>query len=120
MNALGLIEVVGFVAAICGADAALKAANINLMGISKVGSGIVTVKLCGDVSAVSSAVAAGADAAKKVGELRHTHVIASVSKGVDEGLLTEKRQVDVATVAEFKEQSKRKVKVEAAAEVQNG
>ncbi len=84
MQALGLIEVIGFIAAVEGADAALKAANIKLSGIDKAGGGIMTVKLMGDVSAISSAVAAGGEAAKKVGILRTTHVIA----GADESIIT--------------------------------
>ncbi len=82
MQALGLIEVIGYVTAIEGADAALKAASINLLGITKVGGGIVTIKLMGDVSAVSSAVSAGGEAAKKIGVLRRTHVIASTDESV--------------------------------------
>ena len=84
MQALGLIEVIGFIAAVEGADAALKAANIKLSGIDKAGGGIMTVKLMGDVSAITSAVAAGGEAAKKVGILRTTHVIA----GADENVIT--------------------------------
>lgn len=87
MNALGLIEVLGYPTAIDAADAAAKAANIKLLGISKVGSGIMTVQLSGDVGAINSAVAAGAQSAAKIGKVLHTHVIPRadsqlVSKGI--------------------------------------
>ncbi len=75
MNALGLIEVIGYPCAIDAADAAAKSANIKVLGISKVGSGILTVQLSGDVGAINSAVAAGAASASKVGKVLHTHVI---------------------------------------------
>lgn len=74
-RALGLIEVIGYPTAVTAADAALKAANVNLSTISKVGSGIMTVQLVGDVAAIRSAVEAGAQAAKEIGTLRYTHVI---------------------------------------------
>lgn len=74
-RALGLIEVIGCPTAITAADAALKAANVNLSTITKVGSGIMTVQLVGDVAAIRSAVEAGAEAAKQVGTLRYIHVI---------------------------------------------
>ncbi|HMM21108.1 MAG TPA: BMC domain-containing protein [Selenomonadales bacterium] len=75
-NALGLIETVGLVAAVEAADAAVKAANIRLVGYELTrGGGMVTVKLLGDVGAIKAAVAAGALAAGKVGEVWATHVI---------------------------------------------
>lgn len=74
-RALGLIEVIGYPTAITAADAALKAANVNLSTVTKVGSGIMTVQLVGDVAAIRSAVEAGAEAAKQIGTLRYTHVI---------------------------------------------
>lgn len=74
-GALGLIEVIGYPTAIVAADAALKASNVKLNTISKVGSGIMTVQLTGDVAAIRSAVDAGATAAKEIGILRYTHVI---------------------------------------------
>ena len=75
MQALGLIEVIGYPAAIEAADASMKAANVRLGGITKVGSGIVTVQIFGDVGAVKAAVDAGGKAAEKVGKVRATHVI---------------------------------------------
>lgn len=82
MQALGLIEVVGYPAAIEAADAALKASNIQLSGISKVGSGIMTVQLFGDVGAITAAVQAGGKAAERIGKVRTTHVIPRVDESL--------------------------------------
>ncbi|KUK31146.1 MAG: Microcompartments protein [Thermoanaerobacterales bacterium 50_218] len=76
-EALGLIETIGFVPALEAADAALKAANVRLIGYELArGQGMVTVKVRGDVSAVQAAVQAGSAAASKVGQVVATHVIA--------------------------------------------
>ena len=82
MQALGLIEVIGYPAAIEAADASMKAANVRLGGITKVGSGIVTVQIFGDVGAVKAAVDAGGKAAEKVGKVRATHVIPRADSAV--------------------------------------
>jgi microcompartment protein CcmL/EutN len=74
-EALGLIETRGLVAAIEAADAMCKAANVSLVGTEKIGSGLVTVMVRGDVGAVKSAVESGAGAAGKLGELIASHVI---------------------------------------------
>ncbi len=76
MNALGMIETRGFVAAIEAADAMLKAANVKLLSREKVGGALVTVFVEGDVGAVKAAVDAGAAAAERVGDLVSVHVIA--------------------------------------------
>jgi microcompartment protein CcmL/EutN len=75
-NALGLIETVGLVAAVAAADAAVKAANVELAGyeLSR-GGGLVVVKLFGDVGAVKAAVDAARLAASTVGKVWATHVI---------------------------------------------
>ena len=75
MNALGLIEVIGFPCAVDAADAAAKSASVKILGISKIGSGMLTIQLSGDVGAVESAVSAGALSAQKVGKVLYTHVI---------------------------------------------
>jgi microcompartment protein CcmL/EutN len=75
MEALGLIETKGLVAAIEAADAMVKAANVTLIGYEKIGAGLVTVMVRGDVGAVKAATDAGAAAAQKVGELVSVHVI---------------------------------------------
>lgn len=74
-EALGMIETKGLVGAIEAADAMTKSANVTLMGYEKIGSGLVTVMVRGDVGAVKAATDAGAAAAERVGELRSVHVI---------------------------------------------
>ena len=68
MQALGLIETKGLVALIEAGDAALKSANVQLVGWQKVGSGYVSIMVTGDVAAVKAAVDAGSAAAGKVGD----------------------------------------------------
>ena len=75
MQALGMIETKGLVGAIEAADAMTKSANVTLMGYEKIGSGLVTVMVRGDVGAVKSAVEAGGAAASRLGEVIATHVI---------------------------------------------
>jgi ethanolamine utilization protein EutM len=75
-NALGLIETVGLPTAIEAADAALKAANVRLVGYEKTrGGGLVVVKIRGDVGAVRAAVEAAVISASKVGKIYGYHVI---------------------------------------------
>ena len=74
-EALGMVETRGLVAAIEAADAMVKAANVELIGTEKIGSGLVSVMVRGDVGAVKSAVEAGGAAATKLGEIIATHVI---------------------------------------------
>jgi ethanolamine utilization protein EutM len=74
-EALGMVETRGLVGAIEAADAMVKAANVKLVGKEKVGHGLVTVMVRGDVGAVKASVDAGAAAAKRVGELVSVHVI---------------------------------------------
>ena len=68
-NALGLVETKGLVGAIEAADAMVKSANVQLVGYEKIGSGLVTVMVRGDVGAVKAAVDAGSAAASAVGEI---------------------------------------------------
>ena len=75
MEALGMVETRGLVAAIEAADALVKAANVVLIGSEKIGSGLVSVMVRGDVGAVKAAVDAGAAAAGSLGEIVATHVI---------------------------------------------
>ena len=75
MEALGMVETRGLVAAIEAADAMVKAANIVLVGSEKIGSGLVSIMVRGDVGAVKSAVEAGGAAAARLGEVVATHVI---------------------------------------------
>ena len=74
-EALGMVETRGLVAAIEAADAMVKAANVTLIGTEKIGSGLVSVMVRGDVGAVKSAVEAGEAAAQRLGEIIATHVI---------------------------------------------
>jgi ethanolamine utilization protein EutM len=75
MEALGMIETRGLVALVEASDAMLKAANVALAGWEKIGSGLVTAMVVGDVAAVKAAVDAGAAAAAKVGEVVSVQVI---------------------------------------------
>src|SRR5688572_18273095 len=75
MEALGMIETRGLVSLVEAADAAVKAANVKIVGWEKIGSGLVTVLFRGEVAACRSACDAGAAAAQKVGELVAVHVI---------------------------------------------
>lgn len=74
-EALGMVETKGLVGAIEAADAMTKAANVALVGYEKIGSGLVTVMVRGDVGAVKAAVDAGACAASNVGQVVSQHVI---------------------------------------------
>ena len=74
-EALGMVETRGLTASIEAADQMCKAANVALVGTEKIGSGLVTVMVRGDVGAVKSAVEAGSAAASRLGELVATHVI---------------------------------------------
>ena len=74
-QALGMIETRGLVAAVEAADAMLKAANVELVGTEKIGSGLVSVMVRGDVGAVKAAVEAGQASATRLGEIVAIHVI---------------------------------------------
>ncbi|MCH2212944.1 MAG: BMC domain-containing protein [Fuerstiella sp.] len=75
MEALGMIETKGFVCLLEAVDTMLKAANVEMIGWDKVGSGLVTAFVVGDVGAVKAAVDAGAQAASKIGEVVSVEVI---------------------------------------------
>lgn len=75
MEALGMIETKGLVALIEASDAMLKSANVTLIGWQKIGSGLVTAFVVGDVAAVKAAIDAGAAAAGRVGEVVGVQVI---------------------------------------------
>ena len=74
-EALGLEETRGLVAAIEAADAMVKAADVTLVGTEKIGSGLITVMVRGDVGAVKAATEVGAGAATRLGDLVAVHVI---------------------------------------------
>ena len=75
MEALGMIEAKGFVTLVEATDAMLKAANVTFLGWDKVGSGLVTAFVTGDVAAVKAATDAGANAAGRLGEVLSVQVI---------------------------------------------
>ncbi|MEZ6131945.1 MAG: BMC domain-containing protein [Planctomycetaceae bacterium] len=75
MEALGMIETKGFVCMLEAVDTMLKAANVTMVGWDKVGSGLVTTFIVGDVGAVKAAIDAGAQAASKLGEVVSVEVI---------------------------------------------
>jgi len=75
MEALGMIETKGLVCMIEAVDSMLKSANVQMAGWDKVGSGLVTAFVVGDVAAVKAAVDAGASAASKIGEVVSVQVI---------------------------------------------
>lgn len=91
-EALGLIETRGFVSLVESADAAVKAANVTLVGWEKIGSGYVTVLMRGDVAAVKAATDAGAAAARRVGELISVHVIPRPHGNLDQIFAISPRQ----------------------------
>lgn len=75
-KALGIIEVVGLTLAIEVLDCALKSANVNFYKMEKIGSGIITVMIIGDVASVKAATEAGCSAGEKIGTIRAFNVIA--------------------------------------------
>jgi ethanolamine utilization protein EutM len=95
-EALGLLECRGLVALLEGTDAMLKAANVEMIGWDKAGSGLVTGFVRGDVAAVKAAVDAGAEAAGRVGQVVSVHVIARPHDDLD-GMMPKARKAAVAT-----------------------
>ena len=86
-QALGMVETKGLTGAVEAADAMVKAANVTLIGYEKIGFGLVTVMVRGDVGAVKAATDAGAEAARSVGELVSVHVIPRPHSEVERVLL---------------------------------
>ncbi len=87
-QALGMVETRGLTAAIEAADAMIKSAEVTLVGTEKIGSGLVTVMVRGDVGAVKAATEAGAAAASRLGELVAVHVIPRPHNDVEKILPT--------------------------------
>ena len=85
-DALGMIETRCFPAVVEAADAAVKAAKVELVGYEKIGGGYVTAIVRGDVAAVKAAVEAGVRGAEKVGEVVSVHVIPRPHENVDVAL----------------------------------
>jgi microcompartment protein CcmL/EutN len=82
MAAIGMVETRGLTASIEAADAMLKAADVELVGTEKIGSGLVTVIVKGEVGAVKAATESGQEAASRIGELVAVHVIPSPHQDV--------------------------------------
>lgn len=87
-EALGMVETRGLTAAIEAADAMTKSAEVKLIGTEKIGSGLVTVMVRGDVGAVKAAVESGSEAAGRLGELVAAHVIPRPHSDVEKILPT--------------------------------
>lgn len=85
-EALGMVETRGFVGMVEASDAMVKAAKVTLIGYEKIGGGLVTAIVRGDVAAVKSATDAGAAAARRVGELVSVHVIPRPHESLEERL----------------------------------
>ena len=85
-EALGMIECRGLVAMIEAADAAVKSANVKLVGWEKIDAGLVTAIVRGEVGAVKAAVDAGAAAGRKVGEVLSIHVIPRPHSNIDDAI----------------------------------
>ena len=75
-DSIGLVETKGYVGSVEASDAMVKAANVSLVRQIQIGGGFVTVVVKGDVGSVKAAVEAGSEAAKRVGELVCSHLIA--------------------------------------------
>jgi ethanolamine utilization protein EutM len=82
-NALGMIETKGLVAALEAADAMVKSANVSIVSADRIGGGLVTIVVRGDVGAVKAATDAGAASARKVGEVVSVHVIPRPSSDIE-------------------------------------
>ena len=99
LEALGMVETKGLVALIEASDAMLKSANVTLLGWQKIGSGLVTALVVGDVAAVKAAVDAGAAAAGRVGEVVGVQVIPRPHEDLGSVLpLAGKKQAQTASV----------------------
>lgn len=86
-QALGMIETLGLVGSIEAADAACKAANVKISNYEKIQGGLVSVHVRGDIGAVQAAVDAGAQAARRVGQLVGVHVIPAPVEDIDNNIL---------------------------------
>ena len=91
-KALGVFETIGFVPAVTGADAALKSAEVELIGCRYIGSGLVSVLLLGDVSSVKVAVESGCSAAEQVGSVKSQTVIARTADGLEFVVVDDKQK----------------------------
>lgn len=116
MQALGLIETIGLIAAIESADAMLKAADVNLLEKTYVGGGLVSIAVTGDVAAVKAAVDAGGAAVRNINDtlLVSQHVIPRPHEELDNIIVSAVPLKDrnIPTVAPAKNQSEDETTVE--------
>ncbi len=120
-KAVGLIETIGLAAAIEAADAAVKAANVTLLGYEYTkGEGMITVKVVGDVGAVKAAVSAGTTAAFRIGQVKSCHVIPrphheieTLIKQIDRGPAAEKAKEEKPKAARPKSEPQKKTTAKA-------
>lgn len=122
-EALGLIEVTGFLGAVVAADTCLKAANVELIQCEVIKGGLTTVELTGDVGAINAAIEAGKAATESLGCLVSSHVIARMSEETKSLFVPteqEKEEIiqeviqeiaEVATITDSTEQKLREMKV---------
>ncbi|CAM2361635.1 BMC domain-containing protein [Listeria seeligeri] len=122
-EALGLIEVTGFLGAVVAADTCLKAANVELIQCEVIKGGLTTVELTGDVGAVNAAIEAGKAATESLGCLVSSHVIARMSEETKSLFVPteqEKEEIiqeviqeiaEVTTITDSTEQKLREMKV---------
>lgn len=118
-EALGLIEVTGFLGAVVAADTCLKAANVELIRCEVIKGGLTTVELTGDVGAVNAAVEAGKAATESLGCLISSHVIARLSEETKSFFVQTEEAIkeaipeiaEVKTTIDFTEQKLREMKV---------
>ncbi len=96
MEALGVIETKGLVPLVEASDAMLKAANVTLIGWTKIGSGLVSAMVVGDVAAVKAAIDAGAAAAARVGEVAGVQVIPRPHEDLSQ-ILPQRKSVPAAS-----------------------
>lgn len=118
-EALGLIEVTGFLGAVVAADTCLKAANVELIRCEVIKGGLTTVELTGDVGAVNAALEAGKAATESLGCLISSHVIARLSEETKSLFVQTEEAIkeaipeiaEVKTTIDFTEQKLREMKV---------
>ncbi|WP_373470763.1 BMC domain-containing protein [Carnobacterium alterfunditum] len=106
-KALGLIEVRGMLGAILAADAALKAANVELLGNYSIRGGLTTVELLGDVAAVYAAVEAGVDSVKDMNLLISSHVIPRLDDQVERLLMKEYEDKNIDSEIDSEEEEEK-------------
>lgn len=88
MKAIGLVETKGLIGLVAATDAMVKAANVEVVKRVKIGGGLITAIVTGDVASVRAAVDAGVRVADQVGELRGSHVIANPAEDLVEAFLS--------------------------------